>query len=152
MGLARVIDTGFWLGVSRLVFSPDESILATAIGDSAQLWEVDTGRTIATLAHQNHITHLAFSPDGSSIATAGHDNTARIWDTLGTQTFVLRGHSGWVVDVDFAPDGELVATASWDGTVKLWRPKNGSLVHTLAGEYRSPIHDIDFSPDGSRLD
>ena len=44
-------------------------------------WETETGREIMTLpAHRGLMSNILFSPDGNSLATAGHDNFVKIWD------------------------------------------------------------------------
>ncbi|MFE7365911.1 WD40 repeat domain-containing protein, partial [[Kitasatospora] papulosa] len=68
------------------------------------------------------VTAVAFSPDGTLLATGSNDQTARLWDTA-TRTPVgppLTSHSGRVKAVAFSPDGSILATGSRDGTVQLW--------------------------------
>ncbi len=64
---------------------------------------------------------VAFSPDGSQVATASSDRTARVWNTeSGTAPITLTGHISWVLGVAFSPDGSQMATASSDTTAKVW--------------------------------
>ena len=71
---------------------------------------------------------VAFSPDGTLIATASADRTARIWDTA-TGTATHHPHRAYRPGdaVAFSPDGTLVATASDDGTARIWDPATGTL-------------------------
>ena len=72
--------------------------------------------------HANRVTSAAFSSDGTRLATASWDNTARLWDAeTGAEIAVLQGHSGDVRAVAFSPDGTRLATAFDDGTARLWR-------------------------------
>jgi WD40 repeat protein len=83
----------------------------------------DTTRTIvATLTgHTNAIFDLAFSPDGSLLATASQDTTGRLWNVAThNTTAVLTGHTVQVSSVAFSPDGKTLASGDWDGTVQLW--------------------------------
>src|SRR5262249_15374532 len=71
--------------------------------------------------HTGPVTAVAFSPDGTTLATISLDNTARLWNArTGRPIATLTGHTGTVTAVAFSPDGTTLATASDDRTARLW--------------------------------
>ena len=76
---------------------------------------------MADLPHGNRVLGLAFSPQGSRLATGCGDNTIRLWDLANRQEVCeLRGHEAYVHAVAFSPDGTRLASASGDSTVRIW--------------------------------
>src|SRR5207302_3362433 len=73
------------------------------------------------LRHGGEIPSLAYSPDGSKLATASIDGTVKIWDTAtGRELRTYKGHNGQVQAVAFSPatgDKSLVAPGGADKSV-----------------------------------
>ncbi|MEM9485136.1 MAG: hypothetical protein AAGA83_15770, partial [Cyanobacteria bacterium P01_F01_bin.116] len=83
-------------------------------------WQLDGTSIITLKGHTAAIKAMAFSPDGTVLATASTDQTIRLWQLDGTPIATLRGHRGSIEDVRFSPDGKILASASKDATVILW--------------------------------
>jgi WD40 repeat protein/serine/threonine protein kinase len=101
--------------------------------------------------HSAAVNSLAFSPDGSLLATASHDKTLRLIPTGAGETRVFSGHTDEVWQVAFSSNKQshLIASASKDTSIRLWDPKTGA-ARVLSG-HTSGVREIAFSPDGSRL-
>lgn len=71
--------------------------------------------------HTNSIVSVAWSPDGSYVATGSFDYSAVVWHAVsGERMHVLRGYSGHIHSVAWKPDGSEVLTATEDGTMRIY--------------------------------
>jgi hypothetical protein len=109
-------------------------------------------RSIRTLSgHSRKVIGLAFSPDGTLLATCSADYTARLWH-IGTGKVVRRliGHTSEINGVAFSPDGSFLATGSDDDTARLWDVATGKVVRTFTG-HTDMVLGVAISPDGALL-
>ena len=143
--------------INALQFSPDGTTLLLATGITglkgvAQLYEVATGDPVMEFGEHSDILYDAeFSPDGSTIATAGYDHVIHLWDVQsGKRLRSLRAHQGAVFDLAFHPNGETLASASADETVKLWRVADGVRLDTLS-QPQGELVSVRFTNDGEQI-
>ena len=96
------------------------------------LWDLARGTKYADLDHDSNVRSAAFSPDGTSLASASA-KVVTLWDpATGAPTAVLKGHTDWVGAVAFSPDGTTLASQSgWDGLVRLWDVATHRTVATM---------------------
>ncbi|MFY9975870.1 MAG: hypothetical protein WAK53_16555, partial [Chromatiaceae bacterium] len=121
----------------------------TLEGQTALMADVPLLRhRIARLAHDGVVAAVAFSPDGTRLATASMDSTARLWEVATGRELGRLAHHGVVLAVAFSPDGTRLATASLDKTARLWEAAGRQLARlAIYGE----VSDVAFSPDGAML-
>jgi WD40 repeat protein len=123
--------------IRSVAFSPDGTRIARASGGSdaqgnplpgeANVWDVRTGQQLLALqGHTLAVLSVAFSPNGTRIATSSEDWTVKVWDAqTGQELTALQGHTNWVKSVAFSPDGRTLASGSHDQTVRLWDADSG---------------------------
>ena len=121
-------------GATQVKFSPDGSILAVAAGmeGTVLLWDTQTSQLIGApiAAHQRTIWPLAFSPDGTLLASGGLDNAIRLMDVatgqligppLITDSQAPYGQSvGTVHSLAFIAGGNMLISSNCGGFIHRW--------------------------------
>jgi eukaryotic-like serine/threonine-protein kinase len=140
---------------SRRVAPAEQSSGGAALGP----WQLKQ-----TLAHNNKVYALAFSPDDRLLATASSESVndnkdfvseVKLWDAqTGALKQTLPEESGGVLSVAFSPDGRLIATATGSasgekklGNVEVWDAHTGALKWSRVG-HTAYATSVAFSPDG----
>lgn len=110
-------------GVRCVAWSPNDSLLAIGLSDkSFALYDVASTTTLSVVrdAHNRTVRDIAFSPDGTMLATASDDGFA-IVTTLADSRRRLLQHQSRVNRCVWSSDGTRLLTTSNDGTARIWR-------------------------------
>jgi len=118
----------------------------------ARLWDAESGAELAVFrGHAGRVRDIAWSPDGTRIATASADKTVRIWDAAnGAEMAILRGHEDEVRTVAWSPDGQRVVSSSRDKTARIFNARGWGDPLVLRG-HGHWIYSAKFSPDGHHV-
>lgn len=142
----------------------DESLIADSDG-----WNglpADQREKLGSIERAHGSVHcVAFSPDGSWLATSGGHifeatgatrGALKLWDAkTGECEHDLGEHFGAVFSAAFSPDGKALASVgkhppAWTASVRLWEPEDGRVVSVLRVSRGHP-RSVAFSPDGKLL-
>jgi WD40 repeat protein len=132
-----------------VAFAANGSFAATVGGGSIAIWSTNSNdaRTIPSGTEKSSGA-MAFSSDGSLLASGGQDLVVRVHDVAqGRILNSFRGHTQPVTSVGFGPDAVKVASGDASGVVMVWN--RGT--QDSAAETGDMIRNVVVSPHGSHL-
>jgi RNA polymerase sigma factor (sigma-70 family) len=141
-----------WAGVVAL--SPDGKIVA--VGGFAdgliRLWSVETDKELQSIkTPQQYVYTLDFSPDGSSLASAGASGTIQLWEpTTGKLLDQLDTKTKWTSEVVFTHGGRALVSGHQDGSVRLWEVATRNVRACFEG-HRGAVRAVAISRDGRSI-
>jgi WD40 repeat protein len=95
--------------------------------------------------HGAAVMTTSYSPDGTTLATAGIDKTIKLWSTDGSLKQTLTGHTASIRAVKFSPDGQYLASVGDGGQLFIWTA-TGQLQQVVPITSDS-VWALEFSPD-----
>ncbi|KAJ7029576.1 hypothetical protein C8F04DRAFT_1264846 [Mycena alexandri] len=147
--------------ISGLLFAPRESVISSlyrplfrnliqATGDLDVVWPRSETLVLQVMSD---VLAVAFSPDGTRIASGCLDKTLRVWDVAMGHPIgnPLAGHTGSVLSVVFSPDGSRIASGSADKTVRVWDVATGHPIGKPLAGHTSWVQSVVFSPDSMHI-
>lgn len=143
-------------GAYMIAFSPDGKLLAVVGGDGQA--RVLDARSLQQLgmplpARHDTVSGLAFSSDGTTLATGHLSGEVQLWDVGVYRQFgramaaSMAGESNGQLSVALSPDGNILATASGDHAVRLWSTATQTQIGAAMVAAGS-LNGVAFSPDG----
>ncbi|WP_217246910.1 trypsin-like peptidase domain-containing protein [Streptomyces sp. AC602_WCS936] len=137
-----------------MAFSPDGTVFVTGGREpsSVQLWDARTHQRLGALdGLTSMLSDLAFSPDGSLLATASWDGKLRLWNVRDRSlTATLAAHTAAAQSVAFTPDGKTLASSGRDAAARLWDVSTHRRIATLSG-HTGIVWSVVVSPDGKTV-
>ncbi|MBU2869145.1 PQQ-binding-like beta-propeller repeat protein [Colwellia sp. E2M01] len=113
---------------------------------------VDTGRRLEFLGHNEKINTVDMLPNGRVAISGGNDFTAYVWDSKSGQVIYQFNHTSRVSKVALDPKGRYAFSADSMQGAYLWDLKTGKRISSLQGTKRQEVFSsISFSPDGKIL-
>jgi WD40 repeat protein len=101
-------------------------------------------------AHTGAVWTAKFSPDGSTIVSAGIDSTVKVWNRENRTIIHNLKHPAGVTCAVFSPDGKYIASSSYDAKIRVWDLSSGKLLKELNG-HSNTAWCVAFSPDGKTI-
>ncbi|GHH54864.1 nSTAND1 domain-containing NTPase [Lentzea cavernae] len=152
----RLADTDPSLAAQLLLAAhrmrPDDAEVGSRLLANQQ-----TPLAVPLQGHTGAVYLTSFTRDGTVLATASYDRTARLWDVRDRSNpkplAVITGHDDWLTSAVFSPDDRTLATTGNDKTIRLWdvtdkaNPKPLKTIETGNGT----SYLLEFSPDGKTL-
>lgn len=142
--------------ITALAFDPTENelLVGSQKGVVRYSWpELNSPRVIETKLAQVH--HIAFSPDGKTLAlaggTSGEEGTIELWmrpKLEDRRSYAI--HSDLIYDFAWTADSQWLFTASHDGTVKQLSAKTGKVQKSFAG-HSGPVISVGLLADQKTL-
>lgn len=132
-------------------FSPDDTLLAIARYGDIVLYDLRSHRVLGRplTGHLKNIASVAFSEDGTILATGSEDKTIVLWDVKGQRPLgTLEGHADTITSLVFDPSGAVLLSGSADGTVMRWSVEDLKAIDTPVKNFGASISSIYFGPDG----
>ncbi|AMV24306.1 ECF RNA polymerase sigma factor SigE [Gemmata sp. SH-PL17] len=153
------VATPFGNGIRTAVALSNTTLAIGLEKGDTSLWTLTTGKEqkLAT-GHENkkpgrgHGTYsVAFSPDGKTLATGGHDEVTKVWDVATSKLLhTLTGNHTWVEALAVTPDGKTLASAGQNGLIRLWDFATGADVCPQVG-HKDAVSGVAFGSDGKTV-
>lgn len=142
--LATGSNQGFWKiktsSIRDIAISNNGKYVVYGRGDGVVVHiNLQTGRRIEFLGHQEKINAVDLSPNGLYALTGSNDYTAFLWNTNSAQVIYRMNHGSRVTQVALDTQGRKAFTADSKKQARVWDLRTGDVVTQLKYTSRQKI-------------
>jgi WD40 repeat protein len=115
-------------------------IVSAGNDKTVHVWDAATGNNLSLFQDETDAVRIvAWSSDGTRIATVGTDAVARVWDVTTNRLITsYPGHRGQtVIAMTWSPTQQRLASAGNDGTIHVWDATSGQPIIVYKGHAAS---------------
>lgn len=136
-----------------VAYDPRSNCLATSGYDSLiTLTAKDLPQKVLK-EHSDAVYGLAFSPDGTMLASVAADRTMKVWDVAtGRLLYTLGEATDWLYTTAWSPDGKMIACGGVDKSIRVYEPTpTGARLRQSVFAHEAPVLKLLFSRDSKTL-
>lgn len=139
-------------GFRGVRFSADGTQFVTIDAAFVETWDSKTGENLATFSRRSYAlpTAVAFSVDGSALATADADGSIRIMEPVVGDLGSLPSYLSRIADMTFNSDGTELSLVGQGNGITIRHSETGKIAQTINGSSIG-LNCLAYSPDDSRL-
>lgn len=163
-GMPAEVLRGHANAISALAVAPDGTILSGSADRTVKAWDANPPWTLKSVIgtgdekspFADRVLSLAFSPDGTLLATGGgipsRAGELKLWSVATSQLVrdFPEAHSDTVYGLSFSGDGKLLASGAADKFAKVWDVQSGKLFRSFEG-HTHHVLDVSLRYDGRVL-
>ena len=117
------------------------------------MWDTATGNAVGVFReHTEAVYAVAFSGDGTLLASAAADRSVKIWNVAdGLRLYTITEPTDAVLTLAFRPGTRQLAAGGQDKRIRVWEiTDTAARSIRSAPAHRSAVLRVAFSPDGAR--
>ena len=146
--------------IRSICFDPSSDLTLLTSGDvdkNIKIWDTENGSSKGELiGHNNDVTSLKWSNDGSYFGSGSVDKTIKLWDLKSLREICTVPTLGYgpINDISLFNTGEMliIAAAHVDGKITIWDAQRKSLFTEIKeNTQQKEVRTLAFSPDGKFL-
>jgi WD40 repeat protein len=153
--------------IGNFVVAADNATIYSGGADKAMhVWKLASPTPTRNFNYGTSVDSVAFQPNASVLAAAGHDGKIRFYDLVkNAQAKEVNAHIREVnknqvpqpiYSLTFSSDGKQLLTSSYDNSLKLWDVAAGTMIREFKAHkdkdfekgHQEPVYTAAFSPDG----